>query len=159
VSDQVLYRRRPALWPIWAWLAATGVGVAVLAATGDSDSAWGVGMASGVVGLAGLVPLVLSRRRYSAVTVTARELRVGRKTFAVRELDRELLERQLHEAVPWNAGKIAGGAWGHTLGERYLQIRVEGRARLLSVPARDPRELSRALLDALDAAEEPAPAR
>jgi hypothetical protein len=130
VSD-VLYRLRPGLWPIWVWLGATAVAVGVLAATGDSDSAWGVGMASGVVALAGLVPLVVSRRRYSAVTVTARELR---ETFAVRDLDRGLLER-------------------------HLQIRVEGRSELLSVPARDPRELSRALLDALDAAEEPAPAR
>jgi hypothetical protein len=93
------------------------------------------------------------------VTVTARELRVGRETFAVRDLDRGLLERQPDEALPSDAGKVAGGAWGHTLGERHLQIRVEGRSALLSVPARDPRELSRALLDALDAAEEPAPAR
>ena len=157
--SEALYRRQPALWPIWVRLAATVVAVAVLAATGESDPAWGLAMASGVIGLCAVVPFVLSRRLYSTVTVTRRELRVGRETFALHDLDRELLERQLDEALPFNAGKIAGGAWGHTLGERRLQIRVEGRPRLLSVPAGDPRELSRAILAALDAAGDTAAAR
>ena len=156
--SEVFYRRRPGLWPMWVWLVVSAVGIAVLAATGDSDSAWGLGVASSMIGLA-VVGFVVSRRLYSTVTVTARELRVGRETFALRNLDRELLERQLDEALPWNAGKIAGGAWGHTLGERHLQIQVEGRPTLLSVPAGDPRELCLGLLAALDAAEEPSPAR
>ena len=146
--SEVLYRQQPPLWPIWAWLAATAAAVAVLAATGDDDAAWGVAMAGGVIGLCGVVPFVISRRRYSTVTVTPEQLLVGRDVFPLDALDRELLVRQLTEALPWRAGRIAGGAWGHTLNERHLLIRVEGRPELLSVPARDPRVLSRVLLDA-----------
>jgi hypothetical protein len=147
VSD-VLYRRQPPLWPVWVWLVPTVIAVAVLAATGDGDAAWGVAMASGVIGLCAVLPFVISRRRYSTVTVTPEELRVGRDSFAIADLDPELLERQLTEALSWRAGKIAGGAWGPTLYERHLLIRVRGRPEPLLVPAGDPRALSRVLLDA-----------
>lgn len=157
----VLHRERPGLWPIWAWLALTAVGFAAFLLAGDANGGYGLLLAAGIIGLFGVVPLVLSRRRYSAVTVTPEELRVGTEAFALRDLDPRLLERQLGGGLdasprwslrPGEGVTMAGGAWGPTLGERHLLVEAAGRAGTAAVPTRDVARLARTLLDARTAA-------
>ncbi len=158
---RVLYRERPGLWPIWAWLAVTGAGFAAFAVAGDADHGYGLLMASAVVGLFSVVPVALSRRRYSAVTVTPEELRVGTEAFALRDLDPRLLERQVDRGLeaaprfslrPGDGVTMSGGAWGPTLGERHLLVETAGRAGTAAVPTRDVARLARTLLEARAAA-------
>ena len=160
--EEVLYREGGRLWPIAATFALGVVACLAVAAAGREDQAYGLAVALGCVWLAGFVPYFVGRRLYSTVTVTTRELKVGREAFPLSELDRELLERQLSDDHPSvtprdslrrsGAGvTMAGGSFGPSLTDRaHLAFRTSRSDAVKAAPTRDRRRLAAVLLEALD---------
>jgi len=166
-GEEVLHREGGRLWPIAATLALGVVACLALAAAGRVDNAYGLAIAFGCIWLAGLMPYFVSRRLYSTVTVTTRELRVGREAFPLAELDRELLEAQLSDDYPGVKPRdsfsrsgpgvtMAGGSFGASLTDRaHLAFRRSDSDAIKAAPTRDPKRLAAELLEAMGGGSSP----
>ncbi len=165
--EEVLHREGGRLWPIAATLALGVVACLALAAAGRVDNAYGLAVGLACIWLAGIVPFFVGQRLYSTVTVTTRELRVGREAFPLAELDRELLESQLSDDYPGVKPRdsfsgsgpgvtMAGGSFGASLTDRaHLAFRRSDSDKVKAAPTRDPRHLAAVLLDAMGGGSSP----
>lgn len=161
MTNEVRYRETavPIATAFW-W------GVLLIAAVGFAAGIW----VSPVIFIASLIAAVvavtiLGMGRYSAIAVTSTELRVGRESIPLADIDtgfgvrrgREALSPQQQAAVEIAARseskrtgvRIVGGAYGRLIGHEWLVVRRDGDPMLQVVATRRPADLQRLLRDLL----------
>jgi len=146
------------LVPVWVLLGATALLTLITAALRGPDASLGAVVAGAVLGLAGVGPYVVSKRRYGRLEVTPSTLRIGRERFAIADMDIALLEEQAggrrYTGTPggWfgdhtSEVRVAGGQWGPAVGDRFLLLEVRGLDGYQAVATKDPTHLARILAD------------
>ncbi len=143
--------------PVWILLAVTAVGTAIDAVVRSPGDALSVVLIGLVVGLCGVGPYVISKRRYGRLEVTPETLRIGKERFALVDLDPAPLHEQVGQGYTGTVGgwfgdptspvRVAGGAWGSALGDKYVVLKVRGQAGFIAVATTDPPHLASLLLD------------
>lgn len=143
---------------MWILLAVTAVGTAIDAVVRSPGDALSVVLAGLVVGLSGVGPYVVSKRRYGRLEVTPELLRIGRERFALVDLDPASLQEQAAGrrytgtvggvfGDPTSPVRVAGGAWGSAVGDKYVVLQVRGQPGYIGVATKDPPHLASLLVD------------
>lgn len=164
-SSQEVIHAEPggSLMPVWVLLGATAALTLVTAVLRGPGDSLGAVVAGAVLGLAGIGPYVVSKRRYGRLEVSASTLRIGRERFSLADVNVALLEEQAggrrYTGTPagWfgdrtSEVRVAGGQWGPAVGDRFLVLEVRGRDGYQAVATKDPTRLARILVDAVDEA-------
>ncbi len=127
---QVILHAEPggSLLPVWILLALTAVGTAIDAVVRSPGDAWSVVLIGLLVGLGGVGPYVIGKRRYGRLEVTPQTLRIGKERFAVVDLDPAPLQEQVGQRYTGTVGgvfgdptspvRVAGGAWGSAVSDK-----------------------------------------
>ncbi len=143
--------------PVWVVLAVMALGTAIDAVVRNPGDALSIVVAGTTV----LIPVglyVASKRRYGRLEVTRDTLRIGKERLPLADLDPEPLEEQAagqrYTGTPggWFGDRasdvrVAGGAWGPAVGDRYVIVKVRGQPGYAAVPTADPPRLARLLAD------------
>lgn len=144
--------------PVWILLAVTGIGTAIDASVRSPGDALSVVLIGVVIGLCGVGPYVFSKRRYGRLEITPQRLRIGKERFAVVDLDPAALHVQAAgQRYTGTVGgmfgdatspvRVAGGAWGSALGDKYVVLQVRGQQGYIAVATKNPPHVARLLLD------------
>ena len=139
-------------------IALTAVGTAVDSVLRSPGDALSIVLIGSITLLAGVLPVVLGKRRYGRLEVTEDTLRIGKERFAVADLDPASLDEQAagrHYTAPFGGWfgdassdvRVAGGSWGSVMGTRYVVVKVRGQPGRIAVATREPVRLAGLLKD------------